>query len=115
MDRAGNPPKLPGKIMHEAHLQQEEIKKSGYEDGALRDSLSGAVQSLKGEIHDSEDEDGWSEPGSDFDPEEWEAEIDEEDEAILARFMSSSGKNHKQKTLADIIMEKIQEKKKAKG
>lgn len=106
------PPELTGKIMREAHLQQEEMKKDDEDSkkSVYKDSLAGAIENLKGDVVDSDEEEAWSEPESDFNPDDWEEEIDAEDEAVLAAFMSKDGSKQKQKTLADIILEKIKEK-----
>jgi hypothetical protein len=106
------PTELTGKIMREAHLQQEEIKRDGDKahTSVYKESLEGAIQNLKQSRADESDEEAWSEPESDYNPDDWEAEMNEEDEAVLAAFMNRDGSNQKQKTLADIIMEKIQEK-----
>ena len=107
------PPKLTGKIMKEAQLQQREVSNDEeMRDGSrVRETLAGALRNLKGHVSASDDEDeNWSEPESDFNPEDWEAEIDAEDEAVLSAFMTNHDGNQKQKTLADIIMEKIKEK-----
>ena len=111
-DEGALPPELTGKIMKEAHLQQEELKRESEREKSqvYQDSLAGAIKNLKGTRDDETDEDVWSEPESDYNPEDWEAEIDEEDEAVLAAFMSNNAGNQKQRTLADIIMEKIKEK-----
>lgn len=108
------PPEMTGKIMKEAQLQQREVSKEDEEmgdDSRVRETLAGALRNLKGHVSASDDEDEhWSEPESDFNPEDWEAEIDAEDEAVLSAFMTNRDGNQKQKTLADIIMEKIKEK-----
>jgi len=106
------PPELTGKIMKEAQLQQREVTKDEEmkDDVRVRETLAGAIKSLKGHVSASDDDEGWSEPESDFDPEDWEAEIDAEDEAVLSAFMTNHAGDQKQKTLADIIMEKIKEK-----
>jgi essential nuclear protein 1 len=107
------PPELTGKIMKEAQLQQREVTKGEEmgDDSRVRETLAGALRNLKGHVSASDDEDEhWSEPESDFNPEDWEAEIDAEDEAVLSAFMTNRDGNQKQKTLADIIMEKIKEK-----
>lgn len=106
------PPELTGKIMREAHLQQEEMRKDDDDSkkAIYKDSLAGAIENLKGDAVDSDDEEPWSEPESDYNPDDWEEEMDAEDEAVLAAFMSKDGSSQKQKTLADIIMEKIKEK-----
>lgn len=94
--------------MQQEELERDEERQEG--SAVMRETLSGALQNMKGALVDSEDEDVWSEPESGFDPDEWENEIDEEDEAVLAAFMSADASQHKQKTLADIIMEKLQSK-----
>lgn len=111
------PPELTGKIMREAHLQQEELKRESEQGKSqlYEKSLAGAIENLKGARDDETDEDAWSEPESDYNPDDWEAEIGEEDEAVLAAFMSRNTTNQKQKTLADIIMEKIKEKEEGRG
>ena len=105
------PAELTNKIMREAHLQQEEIKKdsAGGQRAAYKESLAGAIQNLQGDAPEDSD-DGWSDPEMDDHLEaEWDEEVDAEDEAVLAAFMSK-GDGSKQRTLADIIMEKIKEK-----
>lgn len=111
------PPELTGKIMKEAHLQQEEMKREREQEKShvYQDSLAGAIKNLKGTREDETDEDVWSEPESEYNPDDWEAEIEEEDEAVLAAFMSKTSGSQKQKTLADMIMEKIKEKESGMG
>lgn len=103
--------------MKEAHLQQEEMKRESEREKShvYQDSLAGAIKNLKGTRDDETDEDVWSEPESEYSPDDWEAEIEEEDEAVLAAFMSKTSGSQKQKTLADIIMEKIKEKESGMG
>jgi hypothetical protein len=49
-----------------------------------------------------------ADPGSYWEEEEYE--ISPEDEAALAAFMAPNAANYKQRTLADLIMDKIKEK-----
>ena len=117
-DRAGEglPSDLTNKIMREAHLQQEEMKRDSNQTHreAYKDSLAGAIHNLQGDVQglESEDElgDGWSDGDVDDRLEaEWEQEVDAEDEAVLAAFMNKA-EGKQTRTLADIIMEKIREK-----
>ena len=112
----GLPSDLTNKIMREAHLQQEEIKRDSKQKNreAYKDSLAGAIQNLQGDAPGGESDDefgeGWSDGEVDDRLEaEWEEEVDAEDEAVLAAFMNK-GEGKQTRTLADLIMEKIREK-----
>jgi len=112
----GLPSDLTNKIMREAHLQQEEIKRDSKRTNreAYKDSLAGAIQNLQGDAPGLESDDefgeGWSDGEVDDRLEaEWEEEVDAEDEAVLAAFMNKAD-GKQTRTLADIIMEKIREK-----
>jgi len=122
------PSDLTSKIMREAHLQQEEIKKDTKDASraGYQASLAGAIQNLTsrgvgGEGGESDDElggggGGWSdEEGGGFEDggfdgleAEWAEEVDAEDEAVLAAFRREGEGGTR--TLADIILEKIREK-----
>ena len=112
------PGALSNKILQVARDQQEELEEEDKEDaaalpGGARDALNAAMKGLKGAASDSDEEDfgdDFSDPGSAGWEEEWEEEVNVEDEAALAAFMNPAAKDQKQKTLSDVIMEKIREK-----
>ena len=126
-DEGADVPQLPSdltnKIMREAHLQQEEIKKDTKDASraGYQASLAGAIQNLGGEGVESDDELGggggeWSDgEGGGFEDggfdgleAEWAEEVDAEDEAVLAAFRREGEGGTR--TLADMILEKIREK-----
>lgn len=114
------PAALTNRILDEARAQQEEIDAGDEgELGTARDALAAAMQGLGRTDADSDDDedgdgdDALSDPGSGWDEEEYE--VAAEDEAALAAFMAPGSKNHKQKTLADVIMEKIRAKQEEAG
>lgn len=122
------PTALSNKILKEARAQQdEENTHDTHEQANTRDALKAAMKNLgasaagKDDLDDTSDEeddlhdvdafqDDFSDPGSDFDEEEWADQITAAEEAALAAFMAPKSKDHKQKTLADVIMDKIREK-----
>ena len=129
-DDAFVPGNRSGKILDVAREQQREIDadvKDGTNTGArlhqgAHKALTSAMQQLGktsiGEVSDSDtdggadvDADGWaSDPGSGFVEGEWEEEIRDEDEAALVAFMAPNADEYRQKTLSDVIMERIREK-----
>jgi essential nuclear protein 1 len=116
------PGALSNKILEVAREQQAEVDEEDarVQDGGLagaRDALTAAMHNLAGGGSDSEDEglgdaggDDFSDPGSGWGDDDWEAEMNAEDEAALEAFMAPGAKDKKQKTLTDVIMEKIREK-----
>lgn len=110
------PSQLSDRILKQARAQQEEVDAGEARAGAgtmggTRDALTAAMQSL-GAAVDSDDEDELgSDGGSDWEEEEeWEEEMTADDEAALAAFMAPGAADYKQRTLSDLIMEKIREK-----
>ena len=91
----------------EAALLWETLERRGKEFGLLPYGTA-AMQSL-GAAVDSDDEDELgSDGGSDWEEEEeWEEEMTADDEAALAAFMAPGAADYKQRTLSDLIMEKI--------
>ena len=66
--------------------------------------------------HDSDSDESDYAGGFSDGEERWiEEEIGVEDEAALARFMAPEAASHQQRTLSDIIMERIREKEEAGG
>jgi essential nuclear protein 1 len=66
--------------------------------------------------HDSDSDESDDAGGFSDGEERWiEEEIGVEDEAALARFMAPEAASHQQRTLSDIIMERIREKEEAGG
>ena len=118
---------LSNRILEVAREQQEEVEAEDIDNedvalgGSAREALAAAMQGLAGVASDSDDDDDdagaggfgrddFSDPGSAGWEEECEEAINGEDEAALAAFMNHSAKGQKQKTLSDVIMEKIREK-----
>jgi len=114
------PAALSNRILEEARAQQEEVAIGGAHGAqrSAREALTTAMQSIGAGATDSDDDreagDEFSDPGSDW-GEEWESEINAEDEAALAAFMAPGAKDHRQKTLTDVIMEKIRAKQEESG
>uniref|UniRef100_A0A0D6QYX7 Bystin n=1 Tax=Araucaria cunninghamii TaxID=56994 RepID=A0A0D6QYX7_ARACU len=98
---------ISNKILREAFKQQKEVDHEREEEAGLasaKKAFSMAIDEVKSDS-DVDDFDGFCETQSQY--EEYE-DIPEEDEKLLAAFMSeSAGPPH---TLADLIMEKIREK-----
>jgi essential nuclear protein 1 len=117
------PGALSNRILEVAREQQEEVAAEGEQDnegfaGGAREALAAAMQGLAGAASDSDEEyqgDDFSDPGSAGWEEEYEAELNGQDEAALEAFMNPTAKGQKQKTLTDVIMEKIREKQAAAG
>ncbi|ELT99216.1 hypothetical protein CAPTEDRAFT_175882 [Capitella teleta] len=96
--------KLSRKILTQARLQQEELQQE-VGIGKHKKKIKKAVSLGAGPSETQHDSDSETE----FKPEDYEAiEVDEEDERALAMFMSAQAPT--QRTLADIIQEKITEK-----
>lgn len=113
------PSAVSSKILKEALLQQKEIQREEEDDANVADQnpnnnfVFPKVHRLKeddgdGDEDDLDDFDGFSETQSQFG--QWNAEddINEEDEKLLDSFLSKD--DGPQRTLADIIVEKIKEK-----
>lgn len=118
------PAALSNRILEVAREQQEEVAAEDEKDttgiaGGAREALAAAMQGLAGAASDTDDDeyqgDDFSDPGSAGWEEEYEAELNGQDEAALEAFMNPSAKGQKQKTLTDVIMEKIREKQAAAG
>lgn len=118
------PDALSGRILDVAREQQreidveEDVEKNGASVGVHK-ALASAMQQLgpgSGVADDDSDsDDGLGFEGNFSGPEEdygndWEDEITAEDEIALAAFMAPNAKDYHQKTLNDIIMEKIRDK-----
>lgn len=98
---------ISNKILREAHRQQKEIDNERDEETGLasaKKAFSLVVEEAKSDS-DEDDFDGFSETQSQY--EEYE-EVPEEDEKVLAAFMSDNV--GPQRTLADLIIERIREK-----
>lgn len=99
---------LSNKILQEARKQQIEIEKERDEEtgiAAAREAFSLINAGIDSDEDEEDDEDGFSDSYSHY--EEFEA-VPEEEERILAMFMAE--KAGPQRTLADLIVEKIREK-----
>ncbi|XP_035693133.1 bystin-like [Branchiostoma floridae] len=104
---------LSRKILEQARRQQEELEE---EHGVVRKGRKGAAQKTvtlggpsRDDDDDSEDEEDEEERAEDEQFDYQEVEVDEDDEKALALFMSANPPVRR--TLADIIMEKITERK----
>lgn len=118
------PAALSNRILEVAREQQEQEEADNEQNDtgvavSTREALASAMKGLGGAASDSDDEeiggDDFSDPGSAGWEEEWEADLDGQDEAVLAAFMNPVAKNQSQKTLSDVILEKIREKQAAAG
>ncbi|CAG8560757.1 12507_t:CDS:2 [Acaulospora colombiana] len=95
-------PNLSRKILQIAREQQEELE---VETGTHKEQMTYDQNALFSSLmNDESDQDDVSEDSDDYDHEE--LEIDETDQEILDKFLPSAPKARK--TLADIIMEKIE-------
>lgn len=107
------PKDLSGRILQTAREQQAEIdadERQKTSMGTTQTALAAAIQSLGKSGHDSDSEEELSEDNGDDWEDDWEDEMNAEDEAILAAFMTPGTDGRKQKTLSDVIFEKIREK-----
>ncbi|KAK9811795.1 hypothetical protein WJX72_010259 [[Myrmecia] bisecta] len=109
---------LSTKIMREARAQQQEVDA---EDNPLGPSAQQATRrgGLAGSIQELDSDSDADEPQDYTDSDSlWDAgeeEVSLEDEKALAAFMAPNAENYQQRTLADIIMEKIKAKQEAGG
>lgn len=113
------PAGLTDKLLKEARLQQQEVDE---EDAADRGLLGAGVRRTIGAVStrlqvadsdDSDEEEGgfggaYSDGGGDWN-EEVEEEITAEDEQALRAFMVPGADNFRQRTLADIILERLEQ------
>ncbi|XP_057848576.2 bystin [Cryptomeria japonica] len=98
---------ISNKILREARKQQKEVDNERDEEAGLASTKKAFSLAIEGVESDSDvdDFDGFSESQSHY--EEYE-DVPEEDEKVLAAFMNENA--GPQRTLADLIMEKIREK-----
>ena len=111
------PKDLSGRILETAREQQAEIDADERQTtllGTTQTALAAAIQSLGKTGEDSDSEEELSGDDGEWD-EDWEDEINAEDEAALAAFMTPGADGHKQKTFSDVISEKIREKQALEG
>jgi len=116
------PGALSARILKEARAQQDEVDN----DTRPLTATIGITAALKNPDLDSDDDDEYdpdgpeefSDPGSqweEYDEDDELEEISPEDEAALAAFMAPNAADYQQKTLTDIILEKIREKQQQAG
>lgn len=116
------PGALSARILKEARAQQDEVDN----DTRPPTATIGITAALKNPDLDSDDDDEYdpdgpeefSDPGSqweEYDEDDELEEISPEDEAALAAFMAPNAADYQQKTLTDIILEKIREKQQQAG
>ncbi|KAL3639261.1 hypothetical protein CASFOL_017168 [Castilleja foliolosa] len=110
------PSSVSSRILKEAILQQKEIEHEEDEDNNKVSEQNPENKLVLPQFHglkdkddeeDVDDFDGFSETQSRFGQWNPEDEIDEEDEKLLEAFLSKD--NHSQRTLADVIVNKIKE------
>ncbi|GAB4821947.1 hypothetical protein N2152v2_008993 [Parachlorella kessleri] len=120
------PGHLSSKILQEARAQQQELDADRAAEGpagaahlAASGALAAAMHKQGGE-GDSDSEAGVSD--DEFDDSRWQQEYDEEleelgveDEAALAAFMAHQGAGAKQRTLSEMILDKIRQAQQDKG
>lgn len=115
------PAGMTNRILKEARAQQEELEAEAVPAAAAALAASGArglvAAAAKG-LRDSDSEDEFSDGGyASDDAYEYDEEIEvsPEDEAALAAFMAPGADSYHQKTLADMVLEKIRERQAAAG
>ncbi|PSC71236.1 Bystin [Micractinium conductrix] len=110
------PAAMTARILKQARSQQEEIDAEDAPAGAAALQLAGrrgvVAAAAKGLQGDSESEEEWSDDGYEFDE---EIEVSAEDEAALAAFMAPGADDYQQKTLADLVLERIRQKQAEQG
>ncbi|XP_027358836.1 bystin [Abrus precatorius] len=103
---------ISSKIIKEAFIQQKEVLEEEHEDvhQSAKSFFAGVEEVPKAEDEDDDDIDdfaGFSETQSQFAG--YDEEINEEDEGLMEAFLSKE-QGRRQKTLADLIVERIKEK-----
>lgn len=100
--------------MKAARDQQDEIDATEHEAGQpAAAGYHGVLAAAMPVIHhgsDSDDDEGSLSEGSVWEGDDFDEEVAAEDEAALAAFMSADAKNYQQKTLSDMILDKIKQK-----
>lgn len=109
---------MTARILKEARSQREEVDAEDVPAGAAALQLAGSrgvvAAAAKG-LQDSDSDDDFSDGGGSVYEYDEEIEVSAEDEAALAAFMAPGADNYKQKTLADLVLERIREKQAEQG
>lgn len=110
------PGALSDRILKEARAQQEEIDAGVAADASGAATYRGLLAAAMpgGHASDSDDDDALS-GGSDWEGEDWDAEMAAEDEAALAAFMAPGADQYQQRTLTDMIMDRIKQRQSDEG
>ncbi|KAL3141390.1 hypothetical protein ABBQ32_004967 [Trebouxia sp. C0010 RCD-2024] len=103
---------LSHKVMREARAQQEELDAEDQPEGAIAQAGHQAAATAVDSDSEQEDFDKYSELDA-FDTEE--VEVSPDDEQALAAFMAPHAGGFQQRTLADLILQKIQDKERGQG
>ena len=108
------PAALSDRILKEARAQQEEIDAEKAPGGGGV-AAGGRLAAAAAALHDSDSEeeeddlDGLSDGGFDLAGGLEEEEVSPEDEAVLAAFLAPGAADYRQKTLSELVMERIRE------
>ncbi|EFN54310.1 hypothetical protein CHLNCDRAFT_135512 [Chlorella variabilis] len=111
------PAAMTRRILREARTQQEEVDADespaavALQLGASRGLVAAAAKGLQ----DSDSEDDFSDGGGSVYEYDEEIEVSPEDEAALAAFMAPDADSYRQRTLADLVLERIREKQAEQG
>ncbi|KAL4458621.1 hypothetical protein ABPG75_013486 [Micractinium tetrahymenae] len=112
------PADMTARILKQARSQQEELDAEEVPAGAAALQLAGSrgvvAAAAKG-LQDSDSEDDFSDGGGSAYEYDEEIEVSPEDEAALAAFMAPEAEHYQQRTLADLVLERIREKQKEQG
>ncbi|KAL4429375.1 hypothetical protein ABPG77_005149 [Micractinium sp. CCAP 211/92] len=112
------PADMTARILKQARSQQEELDAEEMPAGAAALQLAGSrgvvAAAAKG-LQDSDSDDDFSDGGGSVYEFDEEIEVSPEDEAALAAFMAPDADTFQQKTLADLVLERIREKQKEQG
>lgn len=112
------PADMTARILKQARSQQEELDAEEMPAGAAALQLAGSrgvvAAAAKG-LQDSDSDDDFSDGGGSVYEYDEEIEVSPEDEAALAAFMAPDADSYQQRTLADLVLERIREKQKEQG
>jgi essential nuclear protein 1 len=119
------------RVLKEARAQQDEVRAEAVPLGAqdVSAALAAAAEAAGGDSSSDDDDDlaggAWGGRGTygapggpgggGSDEEEEHEDVSPEDEAALAAFMAPGAAEYQQRTLADVIMDKIRERQEATG
>lgn len=104
------PAAMTQRILKQARSQQEEVDADDAPAALQLGAGRGVVVAAAKGLQDSDSDDDFSDGGGSGYEFDEEIEVSAEDEAALAAFMAPGADNYKQKTLADMVLERIREK-----